>query len=67
MVTKLSQLTSKQMDRKEFLQHAGVGLALVAGGGMIAKALGVSLPGSAEKTVQSSAQALGYGGSAYGK
>lgn len=67
MATKLSQLANKQMDRKEFLQHAGVGLALVAGGGLIAKALGVGISDAVNKSAQSNAKTLGYGGNAYGK
>lgn len=69
MGIKLSQLANKEMNRKEFLQHAGIGLALVAGGGMVAKALGVGLAGnnSQSNALQTSAKSLSYGGSAYGK
>lgn len=64
MISKLSQLASKEMDRKEFLQHAGVGLALVAGSGLIARAVTSLQPGAA--TQKSVASTASYGGSAYG-
>lgn len=59
MLAKLSELTTKEMDRKEFLQNAGIGLLLIAGGGVIARALGIG--GSTKKS-----SSAGYGSSAYG-
>ena len=67
MGMKLAALANKQMDRKEFFQHVGVGAALVAGGGLIAKAVGLSLPSSTNTAVQSSAKTLSYGSNAYGR
>lgn len=60
MLAKFSELTTKEMDRKEFLQNAGVGALLLVGGGMIARALGLSLADTGRS------QSAGYGSSVYG-
>lgn len=52
-------ILNQQMDRAEFMKHVGVGAMFLFGGGMIARALGLSLtPGRN--------QAVGYGASTYG-
>lgn len=53
----LADLLEKEMDRKEFLQHAGIGMMMLMGGGLILKAFGVG--GKREV-------AAGYGADAYG-
>ncbi len=58
MKQQLSTLLQKQMGRKEFLQHAGVSVMMLVGGGLVVQ----SLTGTTRKsTVQP-----GYGASAYG-
>lgn len=60
MLTQISELASKEMDRKEFLQNAGIGALLLVGGGTIARVLGLSLSDQNRK------QTVGYGSSSYG-
>ena len=62
MLDKLSSLSTKEMDRKEFLQNAGIGMLLAMGGGLIVRTLGMSFGGSQSPRNQ----AAGYGASTYG-
>lgn len=53
----IATLLEKPMNRKEFLQHAGVGALMIFGGGLVSKAL---LGGQRKTTT------VGYGSSPYG-
>lgn len=53
-----ANLLEKEMDRKEFLQHTGIGVMMLMGGGLILRAFGIG--GKKESS------AAGYGASAYG-
>ena len=55
----LTQLLQKPMGRKEFLQHAGISVLMLFGGGLVTQAL---TGGQGRK----SPNATGYGASAYG-
>lgn len=55
----IQKLMQKDMDRKDFLKHVGVGFAAIAGVSALMKTL-TSLNGS-DKSAQ-----LGYGSGAYG-
>lgn len=59
MLQKFSEITTKEMNRKEFLQNAGIGALVLVGGGLVFKALGVPVG-------KSKNQSAGYGSSAYG-
>lgn len=59
MKNDVEKLLQKQMDRKGFIKHVGIGFAAIAGITAIAKTLNTMTNGS--KT-----QASGYGSSAYG-
>lgn len=61
MLQKLSEFTSKEMDRKEFLQNAGIGVLLLVGGGAIARAFDLGLSDR-----KSQSQSDSYGDSSYG-
>ena len=60
MLSKISELTTKEMDRKEFLQNAGIGAMLLVGGGFLLRALGMSVGNTTKKP------SAGYGSSVYG-
>ncbi len=55
----LSKLLEKPMGRKEFLQHAGVGVLMLFGGGLVTQALTGTSNGR-------KSAAAGYGSNAYG-
>lgn len=55
----LNQLLTKPMDRKDFIKHAGVGAAMIFGGGLVVNALGVA-------NGRKGQQVAGYGSSVYG-
>lgn len=59
MLQKFSGYTTQEMNRKEFLQHVGIGMALVFGGEMIVRMLGLN-------GQVSSKQPGSYGRSSYG-
>lgn len=59
MLQKFSGYTSQEMNRKEFLQHVGIGMALLFGGEMIIRMFGLNGP----KPIQ---DPRGYGRSNYG-
>ena len=54
----ISALLEKPMDRKSFLQHAGVGVAMMFGGSLVAQAL---TNGTRRKS-----ERVAYGTNAYG-
>ena len=54
----LSTLLNKPMNRKDFLQHIGVGVAMMMGGGMVVQAI--------DRSRKPKNASLGYGSSAYG-
>lgn len=60
MLDKITELSSKEMDRKEFLQSAGIGMLLLVGGGMIVRTLGLSFD------TKGRSQSTGYGATVYG-
>jgi hypothetical protein len=65
----LASLAAKEMDRKEFLQHAGIGALLLMGGGAIARSLSLSANGQAggySGSRNTVGQTAGYGSSVYG-
>ena len=53
-------ILKKPMDRIESIKHVGLGAMFLFGGGMVARALGLSV------SSQSGQQAHGYGTSVYG-
>lgn len=57
----VGQLLQKEMDRKDFLRHVGIAVAVVAGVPAFIAALNRLQSGSA-----TSAQRVGYGSSSYG-
>jgi hypothetical protein len=54
----ITTLLEKPMNRREFLQHAGIGALMLFGGGLVVQAFG----GLSRK----SPSRAGYGGSTYG-
>ena len=55
-----TQLLQKEMDRKDFLKHVGIGVIALTGLSAVLKTL-IQQP-----TASKSASQAGYGGSAYG-
>ncbi|PID31300.1 hypothetical protein CR983_01775 [Candidatus Saccharibacteria bacterium] len=65
----LASIAAKEMDRKEFLQHAGIGALLVMGGGAIVRSLNLTSADSTTGVAGSRGpvgQTSGYGSSVYG-
>lgn len=59
MKAQIAEVLNQEMDRKEFLRYAAVTMLMLAGGGMIMQALGISKHSSRRSN-------LGYGSSSYG-
>lgn len=62
-------LLQKEMDRKDFLKHVGIGVALMTGAATILKTLngfGTGSSASDAATVGAAANSFGYGADAYG-
>lgn len=59
MKKQITKLLEKPMGRKEFLQHAGVGVLMLFGGGLVTQAL-TGTNGNRKASV------AGYGSDAYG-
>lgn len=59
MKKQITKLLEKPMGRKEFLQHAGVGVLMLFGGGLVTQAITGANGGRKSST-------SGYGGDAYG-
>lgn len=70
MKNEFNNLLQKEMDRKAFLQHVGIGFAVVTGAATLLKTLnnfGVSNGASSTASTAIGASAsYGYGGSSYG-
>lgn len=63
MQSQLNELFSKEMDRRDFLKHVGVGLVALTGVSALVK---VMTPASQNDQGSVSRASLGYGGSVYG-
>lgn len=63
MNKQLNEILQKRMDRKDFLKHVGMGVAIITGTAGIVKLLGSDKSASVSRTAQVSA---GYGASVYG-
>ena len=61
----VDELLQKEMNRKEFLKHVGVGIVALTGLSAAAKAL-LQHPTAANNTKQSMMQPMGYGAMPYG-
>lgn len=55
----IAQLLDKEMDRKDFLKHVGIGIVALTGFSAVLKAL-------SQQTTSGSPKYAGYGGSSYG-
>ena len=67
MKNELNTLLQKEMDRKDFLKHVGIGFAVITGAATLVKTLnnfGRSTEAGSDAT--SGASSYGYGASAYG-
>ncbi|MGD8373277.1 MAG: hypothetical protein PVI21_00250 [Candidatus Woesebacteria bacterium] len=77
MSRQIDELLTKQMDRRDFIKHLGVGMMALFGIGTIVKMLlpiekapsatvSTTTTSSSNSTTRSTAQALAYGGGTYG-
>jgi hypothetical protein len=64
MNQQLNDILQKRMDRKDFLKHVGLGIAIITGTAGVIKLLRTEPKNVAQK--QPASLALAYGGSAYG-
>lgn len=63
MKNQLDEIFQKRMDRKDFLKHVGMGVAILTGTAGIVKLLNKPATGQQK---QAQPVAVGYGASAYG-
>jgi hypothetical protein len=61
MNTQINDLLQKRMDRKDFLKHIAIGIAVMTGGATLVKTLANQQTSSDKKIAEG-----GYGASAYG-
>lgn len=61
----IDEILQKRMDRKDFLKHVGMGVAIITGTAGIVKIFKPS-SGSVSKINRQQPVAMGYGASAYG-
>lgn len=61
MKKEIDEILQKRMDRKEFLKHVGMGVAVITGTAGVVKLLKPE-----QKTEQQQGIAMGYGSSVYG-
>ncbi len=65
MLPPIKQLLEKPMDRKEFLQHIGVGILMMAGVGVLLQTVQRQLT-SQQNVSRSVGGGYGYGSNVYG-
>jgi hypothetical protein len=65
MNKQIDEILQKRMDRKDFLKHVGMGVAIITGTAGIIKLLKPA-NGNMAKTNHGQHVAMGYGASAYG-
>lgn len=63
MQKQLDEIFQKRMDRKDFLKHVGMGVAIITGTAGLVK---LFQPQSQKVAEQKKHQMLGYGAAAYG-
>lgn len=67
MQKRFDEILQKRMDRKDFLKHVGIGVAVMTGAAGLVKMLGSQEQATSQKTASAEGrQSLGYGSSAYG-
>jgi hypothetical protein len=67
MQKRFDEILQKRMDRKDFLKHVGIGVAVMTGAAGLVKMLNPQEQAPAQQTANThSRQSLGYGASAYG-
>lgn len=66
MQKQFNEILQKRMDRKDFLKHVGIGVAVMTGAAGLVKMLKPQEDGTQQTASTQSHQAVGYGGSAYG-
>lgn len=59
----IDEIMQKRMDRKDFLKHVGMGVAIITGTAGVVKFF---KPGNGSVSKQAQPVSLGYGASAYG-
>jgi len=65
MNKQIDDILQKRMDRKDFLKHIGMGVAIITGTAGVIKMFKPS-SNNVSKTPQKQSVAMGYGASAYG-
>lgn len=65
MNKQIDEILQKRMDRKDFLKHVGMGVAIITGTAGIVRMLKPS-SNNVAKTNRQQPVAMGYGASAYG-
>jgi len=63
MQTQVDNLLQKRMDRKDFLKHVGIGVALITGVAGVLKLLGKQEQSSTQNAANGAYGAATYGGS----
>lgn len=66
MQKQFNEILQKRMDRKDFLKHVGIGVAVMTGAVGLVKMLKPQEEGDSRQAATSSNQSMGYGASAYG-
>lgn len=67
MQKRFDEILQKRMDRKDFLKHVGIGVAVMTGAAGLVKMLNAQEQNGSRQTAGvENRQSMGYGASAYG-
>lgn len=66
MQKRFDDILQKRMDRKDFLKHVGIGVAVMTGAAGLVKMLGTQQEQSQKTASTDSRTSLGYGAAVYG-